>query len=143
MVSEVICSFFKPKGIPRSNESHSASFTGLGSVAVDSRRLHCRLVKRSQDQRDLQQVLASIRTRGRIGLRAQDNLRPRCIAHLGGFGGCDNSRSLPPLPVQRDGRSRQQSTDVPWLSIACITKFLGPVLAAPLRILSVPHRYPS
>src|SRR6266566_1614678 len=91
--------------------------------------------------RDLQQVLACIWTWGGISLRSQDNLRPRCIAHLGGFGGCDNSRSLPPVPVQRDGRSRQQSTDVSWFSFACITKFLGPVLAAPLRILSLPHRY--
>src|SRR6266576_488094 len=143
MVSEVIWSLFNPKGIPRSNESNNASFTGLGSVALDSRRLHCRLVKRSQDQRDLKQVLDSIRTRGRIGLRSQDNLRPRCITHLSDFGGRDNSRSLPPVPVQRDGRSRQQSADVPWFSIACITKFFGPVLAAPLRILSLPHRYPS
>ena len=143
MVSEVIWSFLKPRGVPRSNESDGASLTGLGSVALDSRRLHCRLLKRSQDQRDLKQVLASIRTRGSIGLRSQDNLRPRCIAHLSGFGGRYNSRSLPSVPVQRDGRSRQQSTDVPWFSIACITKFLGPVLAAPLRILSLPHRDPS
>src|SRR2546428_11730268 len=121
MVSEVIWSFLKPKGVPRSNESNNASLTGLGSVALDSRRLHCRLVKRSQDQRDLKQVLASIRTRGRIGLRSQDNLRPRCITHLGSFGGRDNFRSLPPVPVQRDGRSRQPNTDVPWVSIVCIT----------------------
>src|SRR6266566_3977972 len=141
MVPEVIWSFFKTTGIPRSNESNNATFTGLGSVALDNRRLHCRLAKRSQDQRDLQQVLACIWTWGGISLRSQDNLRPRCIAHLGGFGGCDNSRSLPPVPVQRDGRSRQQSTDVSWFSFACITKFLGPVLAAPLRILSLPHRY--
>src|SRR5436309_845461 len=80
-------SWLKPRGVPRSNESDGASLTGLGSVALDSRRLHCRLLKRSQDQRDLKQVLASIRTRGSIGLRSQDNLRPRCIAHLSGFGG--------------------------------------------------------
>src|SRR2546427_12548653 len=97
MVSEVILSFFKPKGIPRSNESNNASFTGLGSVALDSRRLHCCLVKRSQDQRDLKQVLASIRTRGRIGLRSQDNLRPRCITHLSDFGGGAQFACLPPL----------------------------------------------
>src|SRR5256885_10272419 len=120
MVSEVIWSFLKPKGVPRSNESNNASLTGLGSVALDSRRLHCRLLKRSQDQRDLKQVLACIWTRSSIGLRSQDNLRPRCITHLSDFSGCDNSRSLPPIPVQRDGRSRQQSPDVPWLSITRI-----------------------
>src|SRR2546430_8361204 len=132
MVSEVIWSLFNPKGIPRSNECNNASFTGLGSVALDSRRLHCRLVKRSQDQRDLQQVLASIRTCGRIVLRSQDNLRPRCIAHLGSFGGGDNSRSPPPVPVQRDGRSRQQNTDVALVCISCLTKVFGPAFAAPL-----------
>src|SRR5438552_12286161 len=121
MVSEVIWSFLKPKGVPRSNESNNASLTGLGSVALDGRRLHCRLLERSSDQRDLKQVLVAIRTRGRIGLRSQDNLRPGCITHLSDFGGRDNSRSLPPVPVQRDGRSRQQSTDVPWFSVACIT----------------------
>src|SRR5204862_344345 len=60
MVSEVIWSFLKPKGVPRSNESNNASLTGLGSVALDSRRLHCRLLKRSQDQRDLKQVLVML-----------------------------------------------------------------------------------
>src|SRR5947208_10062198 len=121
MVSEVIWSFLKPKGVPRSNESNNASLTGLGSVALDSRRLHCRLLERSQDQRDLKQVLACIWTWSSIGLRSQDNLRPRCITHISDFGGRYNSRSLPSVPVQRYGWGGQQGSDVPWFSIACIT----------------------
>src|SRR5256886_7381330 len=141
MVSDVIWSLVNPKGIPRSNECNNASFTGLGSVALDSRRLHCRLVKRSQDQRDLQQVLASIRTCGRIVLRSQDNLRPRCIAHLGSFGGRDKSLSPSPVSDLRGGGGRQQSTDVPWFCLFCLHKFLGPPFAAPFCILSHSPRH--
>src|SRR5947208_13652040 len=86
MVSEVIWSFLKPRGVPRSNESNNASLTGLGSVALDSRRLHCRLLKRSQDQRDLKQVLACIRTGSSIGGCSHDNLRTSCMADLSDFG---------------------------------------------------------
>src|SRR5947199_9507630 len=85
MVPEPIWSVPQSNDASSSNESLSAPVTGLGSFAGDGGGLHRRINERTEDQRDLKQVLDRLRTRGWICLRLEDVHCSRYGTHLLGL----------------------------------------------------------